>query len=334
MSATDKRALFSRESAQKNISASEKTAEEKNISESGDRDVQSAQNLLVEKKPCEKCRGEIFWESIYLDGELRCVKCIPPPSADFVARSTACGYRAAATKPTLVVHCKRSPHDVYIGRPSKWGNPFKKEPGQDAIAKYEAWIMQQPHLMAALPELRGKVLGCWCSPNPCHGDVLARLADGTTLADDAGDWGKGSGVRPGFAAGRSGRVDGPGESNHVEGDSRRPAESGAALLVADQVGDTDPGCGDPDCVECRQLRAERADRLAERDLDAADDPTSVFVRFATVDGGGGWARRGWNKPSAREFNQRLCVVAAVGADEAERIFDEMDRQVRKEIWPE
>jgi hypothetical protein len=31
--------------------------------------------------------------------------------------------------------------------------------------------------MAALPELKGRVLGCWCAPLACHGDVLAQLAN-------------------------------------------------------------------------------------------------------------------------------------------------------------
>jgi hypothetical protein len=84
---------------------------------------------------------------------------------------------------TRVVHCKRAAFDVYIGRPSKWGNPFViGEHGTRAqvIAKYEAWLLRQPALIAALPELRGKVLGCWCHPNACHGDVLARLAERKT----------------------------------------------------------------------------------------------------------------------------------------------------------
>jgi hypothetical protein len=46
------------------------------------------------------------------------------------------------------------------------------------IEKYRVWIQTQPQLMAALGELRGKVLGCWCKPlAACHGDVLAELAD-------------------------------------------------------------------------------------------------------------------------------------------------------------
>ena len=87
-----------------------------------------------------------------------------------------------------VVHCKRDAHDVYIGRPSKWGNPYSHLKGtvaeftvasrEDAIAMYEVWLMSQPELLAQMHELRGKVLGCWCAPQVCHGDVLVRLADG------------------------------------------------------------------------------------------------------------------------------------------------------------
>ena len=81
------------------------------------------------------------------------------------------------------------PGTVYIGRPSKWGNPFTHlasacRPGmtlvptrQQAVWRYEDWVKAQPELMAALPELKGKTLLCWCEPQACHGHVLARLAD-------------------------------------------------------------------------------------------------------------------------------------------------------------
>jgi hypothetical protein len=87
------------------------------------------------------------------------------------------------------------PDCVYIGRfhrqrglflpASKWRNPFKvdvdgepRDGDRDTvIAKFEAWIVQQPELMAALPELRGKDLLCHCAPERCHGDVLLRLAN-------------------------------------------------------------------------------------------------------------------------------------------------------------
>ena len=81
---------------------------------------------------------------------------------------------------TSVVHCKRSHYDVYIGRPGKWGNPFvvgKDGDRETVVSKYREWIQTQPELLASLPELQGKILGCWCAPKACHGDVLAELAN-------------------------------------------------------------------------------------------------------------------------------------------------------------
>ncbi len=68
--------------------------------------------------------------------------------------------------------------DVFIGRPSKWGNPYiigLDGDRAEVIAKYREWITQHPTLDPR--ELRGKVLGCFCAPLPCHGDVLAELAE-------------------------------------------------------------------------------------------------------------------------------------------------------------
>jgi hypothetical protein len=79
-----------------------------------------------------------------------------------------------------VVHCRREVFDVYLGRPGKWGNPFaigRDGTRAEVIAKYRCWLLTQPELLAALPELKGKTLGCWCAPQACHGDVLAALAD-------------------------------------------------------------------------------------------------------------------------------------------------------------
>jgi Domain of unknown function (DUF4326) len=75
---------------------------------------------------------------------------------------------------------------VYVGRGgrwgpgSKWGNPFKhgRDGSRDEVVeKYRAWIVQQPELMAALHELRGKDLVCWCAPERCHAEVLIELAN-------------------------------------------------------------------------------------------------------------------------------------------------------------
>ena len=77
-----------------------------------------------------------------------------------------------------VVHHRQEPFDVYIGRPSKWGNPFREGidgTRSEVIAKYDSWLRNNPELLAQLPELKGKVLGCWCHPKPCHGDVIVAL---------------------------------------------------------------------------------------------------------------------------------------------------------------
>jgi hypothetical protein len=81
---------------------------------------------------------------------------------------------------TTVVHCKKSKYQVYIGRPSKWGNPFsigKDGTREEVIQKYREWIVTQPELMDSVHELKGKTIACWCAPLPCHGDVLAELAE-------------------------------------------------------------------------------------------------------------------------------------------------------------
>lgn len=88
----------------------------------------------------------------------------------------------AKRRRTKVVHCTKGKHyDVYIGRPSKWGNPFKigkDGTREEVVQKYEAWLLGQPELVQeAKRELRGKILGCWCHPLKCHGDILARIAD-------------------------------------------------------------------------------------------------------------------------------------------------------------
>lgn len=82
---------------------------------------------------------------------------------------------------TRVVHCKKEQYNVYIGRPSKWGNPFtigKDGTREEVIEKFEQYI-RSSDLINDIEELRGKTLGCWCSPKPCHGDVLIKILEET-----------------------------------------------------------------------------------------------------------------------------------------------------------
>jgi len=89
---------------------------------------------------------------------------------------------------------------VYVGRAnpqrgleeSAFGNPFRI--GQDGtradvIEKYRRHVLGQPALLDRLHELRGRRLACWCSPEPCHADVLVELADADEVLDDLAEAG-------------------------------------------------------------------------------------------------------------------------------------------------
>lgn len=98
------------------------------------------------------------------------------------------------------------PHTVYVGRPSRWGNPFyigtansKDEyacaTAKEAVSKYANMMVSYRHpapnngldkfyislanIQSIQYELRGKNLSCWCAlDQPCHADVLLEIANG------------------------------------------------------------------------------------------------------------------------------------------------------------
>ena len=72
------------------------------------------------------------------------------------------------------------PEAVFIGRPSKWGNPFETTnvTREFAIELYADYLMSNPDLVAqAKIELRGRDLVCFCAPKECHGDFLLLVAN-------------------------------------------------------------------------------------------------------------------------------------------------------------
>ena len=88
----------------------------------------------------------------------------------------------------LVVHKDHRKFDTYIGRPSKWGNPFvigRDGTREEVIAKYRDLLPVLPGRLEEIrTELRGHKLGCFCAPQPCHGDVLAAIATPADWRDD------------------------------------------------------------------------------------------------------------------------------------------------------
>jgi hypothetical protein len=79
---------------------------------------------------------------------------------------------------------------VYVGRPMHRGgwrlggsplaSPFRPGPDgtrDEVVEKYRAYLSTRPDLLALIPGLRGRRLGCWCVPLPCHAEVIAELVD-------------------------------------------------------------------------------------------------------------------------------------------------------------
>lgn len=95
---------------------------------------------------------------------------------------------------TVVVNLRDAPYDVYIGRAGHgedgyFGNPFKDGTREENIAKFREWFWRRVNsdreYARCVSQLRGKRLGCFCKPLPCHGDVIAAWLD----APDDPDYG-------------------------------------------------------------------------------------------------------------------------------------------------
>ena len=86
---------------------------------------------------------------------------------------------------TTVVNVYHGGHTRRIGRPTKWGNPYalseRSQAAEVACLLAYARYLRDAKLIDQVGELRGEVLGCYCAPRRCHGDILARCAD----AEDA-----------------------------------------------------------------------------------------------------------------------------------------------------
>lgn len=92
------------------------------------------------------------------------------------------GLEKTDSQPWIANVKNDEPFDVFIGRPSKWGNPYvvgvHGVRGQ-CVELYREYLLNGAgrHLLDDLHQLKGKKLGCFCKPRKCHGDILAELAN-------------------------------------------------------------------------------------------------------------------------------------------------------------
>jgi hypothetical protein len=103
--------------------------------------------------------------------------------------------RSQAVQATTVVNLKGHRDDpayadvVYVGRAmyrggwrlpgSRLASPYRPGPDgtrDEVVEKYRGYLLDRPELLALLPDLRGRRLGCWCVPERCHAEVIAELA--------------------------------------------------------------------------------------------------------------------------------------------------------------
>lgn len=85
---------------------------------------------------------------------------------------------------TTIVNVKEEKCDIYIGRPSLFGNPYKigRDGTRDQVLSlYRKWFYERlnnPEFKNKVLLLKDKKLGCWCKPLSCHGDVIADYLNG------------------------------------------------------------------------------------------------------------------------------------------------------------
>lgn len=95
-------------------------------------------------------------------------------------------------KTTVVNIHSGADYDVYMGRPGRgvpgpFGSPFGRklflrgEVRDEIIRKHADWFHQQVSIdlafLGRVLALRGKRLGCFCAPKPCHADVIAKFVN-------------------------------------------------------------------------------------------------------------------------------------------------------------
>lgn len=205
---------------------------------------------------------------------------------------------------TVVVNLRREPYDVYIGRPGKgqpgpWGNPFRLESSDQrgaTLERYRQWLQRQiaggKISKPALAELSGKRLGCFCKPQPCHGDILAEAADqawrelydGAATEQQSGPPQGSLEIKPGadlFAQDCAAIV------NTVN--CAGAMGKGLALQVKQRW----PGCDQEYRRLCRQGRITPGSVTLWRNPDPRPGQPSAVINFATKDH--------WREPSRLEW---------------------------------
>jgi len=117
------------------------------------------------------------------DKFVSCVKMEPSSTSVTISSALPCNFAGELPRnesPTVVVNVRHEKPDVYCGRPSIYGNPYrigKDGTRVDVILKYIDYFFDRMakdvEFRNAIYALKGKRIGCWCHPNLCHLHVIA-----------------------------------------------------------------------------------------------------------------------------------------------------------------
>jgi hypothetical protein len=87
--------------------------------------------------------------------------------------------------PTYVVNIQNTRCEIYIGRGSPFGNPYvigKHGDRTEVLRKFRIYfndrLIKDPVWKAKVEKLKGRVMGCFCAPLPCHGHIIAEFLEG------------------------------------------------------------------------------------------------------------------------------------------------------------
>lgn len=95
------------------------------------------------------------------------------PMARYDGPPVVVNIRGTKPNPQFTLYIGRAiPHGGWNLPESKWHNPYH---GENALVQYKQHLLLSSALISALPELKGQILGCWCKPGPCHGDILIQF---------------------------------------------------------------------------------------------------------------------------------------------------------------
>lgn len=147
---------------------------------------------------------------------------------------------------------------IYVGRPSKWGNPYTDKPSgfakfrvanrAEAVAAHKNWLLHSVEgrkLLSCINELRGRDLVCWCAPLACHADTLLALANAPVHSANVCEW-----------CGDEFTMD----DERFDPIVVRDLVTGKDVHICATCNDEDPAIANPDWDEWQRLKDEKSSK--------------------------------------------------------------------------